>query len=357
VGLVGSIDNDMRGTDMTIGADSALHRITEAIDAITSTAASHQRSFVVEVMGRRCGYLALRGAIAGGADWVLIPEAAPPVGWEAKMVDVLKAGRLAGRRDSIVIVAEGACDRTGAPISSEHVRQVLEDELGEDTRVTVLGHVQRGGTPSAFDRYMSTVLGHAAVGELLEADETTEPMLIGLRNNRVTRTALMASVEQTRAVNAALKEGEYDKAMELRGGSFRESFDVLRTLTQVIPRAEQPAATPLTIGILHAGAPAPGMNAAVRVAVRMALDHGHRAIGIRHGFVGLIEADLEPLEWMSVSGWTSRGGAELGVTRRDLSGKDLYAIARTIEANGDRGAAGDRGVERLQGRPPDVRVP
>jgi 6-phosphofructokinase 1 len=334
VGLVGSIDNDMRGTDMTIGADSALHRITEAIDAITSTAASHQRSFVVEVMGRRCGYLALRGAIAGGADWVIIPEAPPAPGWESKMVSVLKAGREAGRRDTIVIVAEGAVDRDGAAISSEHVRTVLETELGEDTRVTVLGHVQRGGTPSAFDRYMSTVLGNAAVEELLGAAADSEPMLIGLRNNRVTRTPLMASVEQTQAINAALKAGEFSTAMDLRGGSFRESFDVLRTLTRVVPRPAETTSAPITIGILHAGAPAPGMNAAVRVAVRQALDHGHRAIGIRQGFQGLIDHDLDELDWMSVSGWTSRGGAELGVTRRDLSGKDLYAIARTIEAEG-----------------------
>jgi 6-phosphofructokinase 1 len=142
----------------------------------------------------------------------------------------------------------------------------------------------------------------------------------------------MGSVEQTRAVNAALKAGEYDTAMDLRGGSFRESFDVLRTLTRVIPKPAETPTKPLTIGILHAGAPAPGMNAAVRVAVRQALDQGHRAIGIRQGFQGLIEHDVEPLEWMSVSGWTSRGGADLGVTRRDLSGKDLYAIARTIEA-------------------------
>lgn len=119
VGLVGSIDNDMVGTDMTIGADTALHRITEAIDAINSTAASHQRSFVVEVMGRNCGYLALMSAIATGSDWVLIPESPPDVdNWEEKMCRVLKAGREAGRRDSIVIVAEGARDHHGNPITS-----------------------------------------------------------------------------------------------------------------------------------------------------------------------------------------------------------------------------------------------
>ena len=158
-GLVGSIDNDMVGTDMTIGADSALHRIVEAIDAIGSTAASHQRSFVVEVMGRHCGYLALMSAIAGGADYVLIPENPPEPGWEDHMCELLRTGREAGRRNSIVVVAEGAHDREGNPITSDYVRQVLEERLGEDTRVTILGHVQRGGAPSAFDRSMSSILG------------------------------------------------------------------------------------------------------------------------------------------------------------------------------------------------------
>ncbi|MCU0494752.1 MAG: 6-phosphofructokinase, partial [Chloroflexaceae bacterium] len=158
-GLVGSIDNDMVGTDMTIGADTALHRITEAIDAISSTAASHQRTFVVEVMGRNCGYLAVMGALAGGCDWLFIPEDPPEAGvWQQRMCAALREGRAAGRRDSIVIVAEGSRDRDGNEITGETVRKVLEEELGEDTRVTILGHVQRGGRPSAFDRWHSTLL-------------------------------------------------------------------------------------------------------------------------------------------------------------------------------------------------------
>jgi 6-phosphofructokinase 1 len=119
VGLVGSIDNDMYGTNMTIGADTALHRITAAIDAIASTAASHQRTFVVKVMGRNCGYLALMAALATGAEWVLIPENPPQWdNWEEKMVADLRRGRQAGRRDSIVVIAEGARDKHGNPIGS-----------------------------------------------------------------------------------------------------------------------------------------------------------------------------------------------------------------------------------------------
>ena len=151
VGLVGSIDNDFHGTDMTIGADSALHRITEAVDAITSTAASHQRTFIVKVMGRNCGYLALMGALACGADWVLIPELPPDVdNWEDVMAERLKAGRKAGRRDSIVILAEGAQDRYGNYIGSTQVQKALEERLGEEVRISVLGHIQRGGCPSAL---------------------------------------------------------------------------------------------------------------------------------------------------------------------------------------------------------------
>ena len=169
VGLVGSIDNDMLGTDQTIGADSALHRIIEALDAINSTAQSHQRSFVVEVMGRHCGYLALMSALAGNAAYVLIPEWPPDPGWEEDLCKVLKDGRAAGRRNNIVIVAEGAHDADNKPITSDYVRRLLEERLGEDTRVTILGHVQRGGVPSAFDRSMSSMVGHTAAREVLAA--------------------------------------------------------------------------------------------------------------------------------------------------------------------------------------------
>src|SRR5512145_1634198 len=188
VGLVGSIDNDMHGTDMTIGADTALHRITEAIDALSSTAASHQRTFVVKVMGRHCGYLALMACLATGAEWVLIPECPPDMdNWQERMIADLKAGRKAGRRESIVIIAEGAQDRHGKPISSTEVVQVLEEGLGEEVRATVLGHVQRGGTPSAFDRNLGTLMGYAAVQAVFDATPETEPQLICLRGNRITR--------------------------------------------------------------------------------------------------------------------------------------------------------------------------
>ena len=332
VGLVGSIDNDFTGTDMTIGTDTALHRITEAVDAITSTAASHQRTFVVKVMGRNCGYLALMGALACGADWVLIPEAPPDVeNWEDVLAERLKAGRKAGRRDSIVILAEGARDRYGNYIGSSDVQRVLEEKLNEEVRVTVLGHVQRGGRPSAFDRNLSTLMGHEAINTILAAKPEDEPVVIGIRNNRMTRLPLMESVRKTQAVAEAIKEKDYERAMSLRSASFKDAFTTFKTLVRALPHPADPSKKRFRIAVLNAGAPAPGMNTAGRSAIRLGLDAGHVMLGVRNGFEGLIEGDVEELSWMSVTGWASRGGSMLGTTRRVPKGRDLYAIARTIE--------------------------
>lgn len=331
-GLVGSIDNDMAGTDITIGADSALHRITEAIDAISSTAASHQRTFVVEVMGRNCGYLALMGAIASGADWVLIPENPPNLeDWESKMCEVLKAGRKAGRRDTIVVVAEGARDRQGNPIESEYVKRLLQEQLGEDARLTILGHVQRGGSPSAFDRNLGTLLGHAAVEEVLAASPEDEPLMIGLRGNRITSAPLMDCVRRTHELAEAVANRDFDRAMRMRGGSFQEAFRTFRTLLRALPHPPPAGQRRLRLAVLHAGAPAPGMNMAVRVAVRYGLDRGHAMLGVRNSFQGLAAGEVEELSWMSVNGWAGRGGAELGTNRKVPTDSDFYTLARKIE--------------------------
>jgi 6-phosphofructokinase 1 len=247
------------------------------------------------------------------------------------MCHVLQTGRATGRRDSIVIVAEGACDRYGNHIDSDYVKKVLEERLGEDTRVTILGHVQRGGSPSAYDRNMSTLCGHAAVEEILQADAGREPSLIGVKDNRVTRTPLMYCVEQTRAIARAIAERNFEKAMELRGKSFQTSFATLRTLVRAMPHEPPPDQRRLRIAVMNAGGLAPGMNTASRVAIRMGIDRGHTMLGVRNSFQGLIEGDIEEMGWMSVSGWSASAGSELGTNRKIPSGSDFYAIARTLE--------------------------
>ena len=332
VGLVGSIDNDMFGTDMTIGADTALHRIVDAIDAIASTAASHHRTFVVEVMGRHCGYLALMSGLATGANWVLIPESPPDTqDWEQQMCDKLRASRNAGRRHGVVVVAEGAHDRDGNPLSSGDVKRIIETRLGSDTRITILGHVQRGGSPSAFDRCLATLLGYTAVDDLLSSRPEDEPKLVGILENRVVASPLMDCVEKTRSVATAIADKDFEGALRLRGGSFAEARDHLHTLLRAVPRGSMDIRPSRRIAIMHQGGPAPGMNTAVRAAARLAIDDGHVVLGIENGFDGLLNGLVQEMDWMSVHGWVGRGGAELGTSRKVLADEKLEMLARRIE--------------------------
>lgn len=334
-GLVGSIDNDLVGTDMTIGADSALHRIMEAIDSLSSTAASHQRTFVIEVMGRHCGYLALMSAVAGGCDYVFVPELPPADGWEEDMCNKLQAGRAAGRRDSMVIVAEGAQDREGNQITAAHVCDVLEERLGEDARVTILGHVQRGGRPSAYDRWMSTLLGYAAAQEVLRATPESEPHIIGVRHNRIAHLPLMESVENTRAVATYIKDGDYEAAVAARGTSFAQMLQIFENMSTP-PSQSRHDDSPVKdkrVAILHAGGLAPGMNTAARAAVRLGIDHGLTMLGIEGGFPGLLDGAVKELSWADVEGWVGEGGAALGTHREYPTIEQLYSIGRSLESN------------------------
>lgn len=333
VGLVGSIDNDLSGTDMTIGADTALRRISDAIDSISSTAASHQRTFVVEVMGRNCGYLALMSAIGSGADYIFIPEMPPEAGkWEEHMCESVVASRKTGRKKSLIIVAEGARDQDGNAITSEYVKNILTERIGEDARVTILGHVQRGGAPSAYDRYMSTVLGYAAIEELLNDSASKESIIIGLRKNKVAAFPMMEAVNKTHSIYDCIKTGDYEQAIDLRGGSFRDALNTFNTLRQTYPHPpEKRNFEPLNIMVMNASGPAPGMNIAVRTAVRIGLDKGHRVFGVRNAFEGLIQGNVQEMTWGEVEDWTSQGGSVLGTNRKTPDHKDFYSIAKTLE--------------------------
>ncbi|ESU30861.1 6-phosphofructokinase [Bacillus sp. 17376] len=158
VGVPGTIDNDIPGTEFTIGFDTALNTVIDAIDKIRDTASSHERTFVVEVMGRNAGDLALWAGLAGGAETILIPEDPHDMKDIARR---LKKGHERGKKHSIIVVAEGVM--TGYDFAKQ-----LQEETDFDTRVTVLGHVQRGGTPTAFDRVLASRLGARAVELLLE---------------------------------------------------------------------------------------------------------------------------------------------------------------------------------------------
>jgi 6-phosphofructokinase 1 len=197
--------------------------------------------------------------------------------------------------------------------------------------VTMLGHVQRGGRPSAYDRILATMMGHEAVNTILTTTPQDEPVVIGIRNNRMTRLPLMESVRRTQAVAEAIDAKDYERAMSLRSSSFKDAFLTFKTMVRALPHPTDPAKKRFRIAVMHAGAPAPGMNTAVRAVIRLGLDMGHVMLGVRNGFEGLIEGEVEAMDWMSVSGWASRGGSVLGTTRLVPKGRDLYNIARVIE--------------------------
>uniref|UniRef100_A0A9J8C3B0 ATP-dependent 6-phosphofructokinase n=1 Tax=Cyprinus carpio carpio TaxID=630221 RepID=A0A9J8C3B0_CYPCA len=314
VGMVGSIDNDFCGTDMTIGTDSALHRIIEVVDAIMTTAQSHQRTFVLEVMGRHCGTVFYLSVCT--SDWVLIPEMPPEDGWEEKMCQKLSAKRAGMKRLNIIIVAEGAIDRNNQPITSEHVKNLVVQRLGFDTRVTILGHVQRGGTPSAFDRILASRMGVEAVLALLETTANTPACVVSLCGNQSVRLPLMECVQMTQQVQKAMDEKRFEEAVQLRGRCVRYILFVT-------------CSSNFNVAVLNVGAPAAGMNAAVRSAVRVGISEGHKMFAVSDGFEGFYKGQIKEIKWADVGGWTGQGGSLLG-TKRTLPAKHIDKIAEQM---------------------------
>jgi 6-phosphofructokinase 1 len=189
-GVPGSIDNDIAGTDMSVGVDTALNTILRALDALRDTAASHERAFLVEVMGRSCGYLAAVGGILGGAEMIAIPE--KPFELE-DVARIVQDAYIKGKNHALIVVAEGAT------YGINEIAQFLRDhEVGFDVRVTILGHVQRGGRPSAFDRLLATRMGVAAVTELVSG---TSGFMIALRGRKMTTVSIEEATARQREVS------------------------------------------------------------------------------------------------------------------------------------------------------------
>jgi len=184
IGLPGTIDNDIFGTDHTIGYDTALNTVIEAIDKIRDTASSHHRIFFIEVMGRHAGFIALNAAVASGAESVLIPEEIPDLNQLVAQIQ----NQNKGKRSSIIIVAEG--EQEGGSI--ELINKVSPMLEGYDLRPTVLGHIQRGGSPSAFDRILATRMGSFAVDLLLDGQNG---LMIGSDGDKLITTSLETAVK------------------------------------------------------------------------------------------------------------------------------------------------------------------
>ena len=195
IGIPGTIDNDIFGTDYTLGYDTALNTAVEVIDKIRDTASSHNRLFFVEVMGRDSGFIALNSGIGAGAEEILIPE--ENMGLD-RLLDSLEKSRRSGKSSSLVVVAEG--DKTGANVFE--LADYVEKNLPQyDVRVSVLGHMQRGGSPSCFDRVLASRMGVKAV-ELLIDGETNK--MVGVQNNELVAVDLEKAVKEHHSISAEM---------------------------------------------------------------------------------------------------------------------------------------------------------
>lgn len=192
IGCPGTIDNDLYGTDYTIGFDTAVNTALEAIDKIRDTADSHDRIFFIEVMGRDSGYIAIQSGIGGGAEIVMVPETRTPI---KKVISTLKEGWTRSKSSSIVVVAEGDEEGHAAEIASK-IKEQIGDKL--DIRVTTLGHIQRGGSPTAYDRILASRMGLAAVEGLMKGYKN---VMAGVVNNEVVYTPFIDTIKMQKPIH------------------------------------------------------------------------------------------------------------------------------------------------------------
>ena len=190
IGVPASIDNDIYGTDMAIGVDTALNTILDALDRLRDTATSHNRCFLIEVMGRNCGYLALMAGICGGAEVFVIPEEQTPM---EKVADSLADAYVRGKTHAIAVIAEGA------PFKITDLEDYLQkrNDVGFEVRLTILGHTQRGGSPSAFDRLLASRMGMQAMELLIEGKSG---IMVARQGREQTPITLLEATTKTRAV-------------------------------------------------------------------------------------------------------------------------------------------------------------
>jgi len=188
IGVPGTIDNDIACTDYTIGFDTAVNNVVDAINKVRDTATSHERTYVVEVMGRNSGYIALEAGLAGGAESILIPEIKTDVN---DVIDKILRGHSRGKLHSIIVVAEGA----GSAIE---IGKEIKDKTGFDTKITILGHIQRGGTPTAFDRNLASRLGSAAVELLINGKDKR---MVGMEAGQIRDYDIDYALRQTKTID------------------------------------------------------------------------------------------------------------------------------------------------------------
>ncbi|MEW9669338.1 6-phosphofructokinase [Ammoniphilus sp. 3BR4] len=191
IGIPGTIDNDISGTDYTIGFDTAVNTAVEAIDKIRDTATSHERTYVIEVMGRDAGDIALWAGLCAGAESIIIPEENHDIN---DTIGRLERSNKRGKRHSIIVVAEGVC-------RGQDIADIIMEKTGLETRVTVLGHLQRGGSPSAYDRMMASQMGAKAVDLLLEGEIG---VMVGFKRGQLIHTPFQEAAKDKHTIDMSV---------------------------------------------------------------------------------------------------------------------------------------------------------
>jgi len=322
IGIPKTMDNDLPETDYCIGFDSAVTRVVTALDNLHTTAMSHHRVMVVEVMGRDTGWVALEAGLAGGADYIAIPEVSTTVD---EIVNHVQARREAGKTFSIIVLAHGATiggitpaqpdqlDPFGVPrfdkrATGQALAQAIEARLGVETRTVVIGYLHRGGSPTVFDRVLATRLGVAAVDLARAGNIGQIPVM---KDNQIVPVPLAKVAGATKQVPASLIE-------------LASLFFGRQTPLPDVPRKR--------IGVLTGGGDCPGLNAAIRAVARRAFQYGWEVIGIKNGWAGLLDTgESAPLAPASVSGILHLGGTILGTSRTNPTKKEDQM--RQVEAN------------------------
>ncbi|KAG5859328.1 ATP-dependent 6-phosphofructokinase [Encephalitozoon hellem] len=335
IGIPATIDNDICGAPVSLGEDTAIHRVIEGIDHLISTMKSHTRTFVIEVMGRKCGWIALMSALASAADYVLLPEA--PCEWKEEMIGALKTARRYGKSGTFVIIAEGAVERDGTPIAASQVVEEIA-RSGMEVRLLKLGHIQRGGPTSAQDRIYGTLLGVRAVE--ISLGPMKEPVMISIFRDEISEVGLKEVIEKNELVRSLQERKRFAEILESRSDFFKLGYSYFRKslvtgaedigdCSHNLSSGRSQKNGKIRIGILQFERRSSGMNTALNSAIQYSLVAGVEAYYIPNGFEGLVNGHLMKPRPYEFFGEVNNGGSAIGIGGGE--GINIELIQKRVE--------------------------
>lgn len=361
IGVPGTIDNDIAGTDHTLGCNTAITRVSEAVEKLISTMKSHKRVFVVECMGRNCGWITLMSGFAVEAEYIFIPEA-PCVNWKDEMVRTLKTAYFNHKLNIFVFVSEKALDGNGHRIKTKEIEETIRD-AGMDVRSLVVGHLQRGGMTTSRDRFLGTMFGMRAVEFVMGG--STDPVMVGHVDNEFKFVNLHEIVEMSKELKRCFKKRDYEKIMKMRDPLFQDIFKMYehcrlnlmkRYFTEQLHLREFPVGhlhahkekklnnsslvsaritkmletkSKLRLGILMEGQSAGGMNTVLNSVIQFGLSEGAEVFYFLNGYNGITDINARKADVFEFSLLHNQGGAIIGTSNAEEA--DFVKIVEGID--------------------------